>query len=116
VSAAEGGSLKLFVGGDVEVLERHRSLLEILGGPHRIVQVGGPGAGYTTKLLVNLLWFGQAVATGEALLLAKRAGIDLGLLRAALADSAAASDFIRRDPGRVGPSGPHRRRSRPVGR
>lgn len=35
------------------------------------------GAGYTVKLLVNLLWFGQAVATGEALLLARRAGIDL---------------------------------------
>ena len=97
VSAAEAGLLKLFVGGDAEVLERRRSLLEVLGDPHRIIHVGGPGAGYTTKLLVNLLWFGQAVATAEALLLGKRAGIDLGLLRTALADSAAAGDFIRRD-------------------
>jgi 3-hydroxyisobutyrate dehydrogenase len=97
VPAAEAGSLKLFVGGDAELLERHRSLLEVLGDPHRIVHVGGPGAGYTTKLLVNLLWFGQAVATAEALLLGKSAGVDLGLLRTALADSAAAGDFIRRD-------------------
>jgi 3-hydroxyisobutyrate dehydrogenase len=72
-------------------------LLEALGDPHRIIHVGGPGAGYITKLLVNLLWFGQAVATAEALLLGKRAEIDLGLLRTALADSAAAGDFIRRD-------------------
>ena len=46
-------------------------------------RVGGQGAGYTAKLLVNLLWFGQAVATGEALLLARRAGIDLDVLRQA---------------------------------
>jgi 3-hydroxyisobutyrate dehydrogenase-like beta-hydroxyacid dehydrogenase len=28
--------------------------------------VGGHGAGYLTKLLVNVLWFGQAIATAEA--------------------------------------------------
>jgi 3-hydroxyisobutyrate dehydrogenase len=97
VPAAEDGSLKLFVGGEAEVLERHRSVLEAVGDPQRIVHVGGPGAGYTTKLLVNLLWFGQAVATAEALLIGKRAGIDLGVLRSAVADSAAATDFVRRD-------------------
>ena len=47
---------------------------EALADPQRIIRVGGNGAGYTVKLLVNLLWFGQAVATGEALLLARRAG------------------------------------------
>ena len=31
--------------------------------------LGGHGAGYLAKLLVNQLWFGQAVATAEALLL-----------------------------------------------
>ncbi|WP_433559057.1 NAD(P)-dependent oxidoreductase [Pseudonocardia xinjiangensis] len=97
VPAAEDGSLKLFVGGEAEVLERHRSVLEAVGDPQRIVHVGGPGAGYTAKLLVNLLWFGQAVATAEALLIGKRAGIDLGVLRSAVADSAAATDFVRRD-------------------
>ncbi|WP_433280640.1 NAD(P)-dependent oxidoreductase [Pseudonocardia xinjiangensis] len=97
VPAAEDGSLKLFVGGEAEVLERHRSVLEAVGDPQRIVHVGGPGAGYTAKLLVNLLWFGQAVATAEALLIGQRAGIDLGVLRSAVADSAAATDFVRRD-------------------
>jgi 3-hydroxyisobutyrate dehydrogenase len=94
VEAATAGTLQLFVGGRSEVVERHRRLLELLG---RIEHVGGNGAGYTTKLLVNLLWFGQAVAVGEALLLARRAGVDLDALRAALGRSAAASEFVRRD-------------------
>jgi 3-hydroxyisobutyrate dehydrogenase len=97
IPAAREGTLKLFVGGDAEVFERCRPLLEVLGDPARIVRVGGPGTGYTAKLLVNLLWFGQAVATAEALLLGQSAGIELGTLRRALADSAAGSAFIGRD-------------------
>ncbi|MCW2898966.1 MAG: NAD(P)-dependent oxidoreductase [Streptosporangiaceae bacterium] len=97
IRAARDGTLQLFVGGDAEVFNRHRSLLEVLGDPERIVRVGGHGAGYTTKLLVNLLWFGQALATAEALLLGRRAGIDLGTLQQTLGDSAAGSEFIRRD-------------------
>jgi len=94
VAAAAAGTLQLFVGGRGEIVERHRRLLEVLG---TVEHVGDHGAGYTTKLLVNLLWFGQAVATGEALLLGRRAGIDLEVLRGALGRSAAASEFIRRD-------------------
>lgn len=58
------------------MLARHRTLLESLADPDLIAHVGGYGAGYTVKLLVNLLWLGQAAATAEALLLARRAGID----------------------------------------
>jgi len=94
VHAATTGTLQLFVGGRSDVVERHRALLELLG---RVEHVGDHGAGYTTKLLVNLLWFGQAVAVGEALLLARRAEIDLDVLRSALGRSAAASDFVSRD-------------------
>ena len=94
VPAAREGRLQLFVGGREDTIERHRELLEGLGS---IEHVGDHGAGYTTKLLINLLWFGQAVATGEALLLARRAGIDLELLRAVLGRSAAANEFIHRD-------------------
>jgi len=94
VEAAATGTLQLFVGGPGEVVERHRGMLELLG---RIEHVGDHGAGYTTKLLVNLLWFGQAVAVGEAFLVARQAGIDLDVLRSALERSAAASEFVRRD-------------------
>jgi 3-hydroxyisobutyrate dehydrogenase len=96
VEAAAAGALQLFVGGRREVIERHRTVLELLG---RVEHVGDHGAGYTTKLLVNLLWFGQAVAVGEALLLARRARIDLEVLRSALGRSAAASEFVRGDLG-----------------
>ncbi len=99
VPAARAGTLQLFVGGDIAVLERHRPLLEVLADPHRIAHVGGCGAGYLVKLLVNLLWFGQAVAAAEALLLGRRAGLDLDVLHRALADSAASSALIRHDLG-----------------
>lgn len=101
IAAAREGKLQLFVGGEAAAVERHRALLEVLGDPGRIVHVGGHGTGYTAKLLVNLLWFGQAVATAEALLLGQRAGIAPAVLAHVLAGSAAASSFIRRDIGFV---------------
>lgn len=91
-------------------------MLEALADPQRIIHVGDNGAGYTVKLLVNLLWFGQAVATGEALLLARRTGIDLDVLRQTLATSAASTAFIRDDLGALLGGGglPHVLRAGPV--
>jgi 3-hydroxyisobutyrate dehydrogenase len=97
IAAATQGTLQVLVGGDAEVFARQRDLLETLGDPGRIIHVGGYGAGYTAKLLINLLWFGQAVATAEALLLGQAAGLDLGVMRETLTQSAADSRFIRHD-------------------
>jgi 3-hydroxyisobutyrate dehydrogenase len=97
VEAAEQGDLQFLVGGAAEVLARQRALLEVLADPGRIVHVGGHGAGYTAKLIINLLWFGQAVATAEALLLGQASGLDLGVLRETLTRSAADSQFLRHD-------------------
>jgi 3-hydroxyisobutyrate dehydrogenase len=94
VRAAETATLQLFVGGDADLLDRHRPLLETVG---TIEHLGGHGAGYLSKLLVNLLWFGQAVAVGEALLLGLREGLDLDVFVAALRRSAAASNFVGDD-------------------
>ena len=93
-AAASAGELQLFVGGAAELVARHRELLQCLGA---VEHVGAHGAGYASKLIVNLLWFGQAVATGEALMLAKSMGIDLEVLRGVLERSPASSEFIRRD-------------------
>lgn len=93
-AAARDGSLQLFVGGEVAVVERHRPLLDVLG---RVEHVGGPGAGRLVKLLVNLLWFGQSLAVSEALLVARGSGLDLDVVAATLARSAAASEFIAAD-------------------
>ena len=95
------GVLDAPVGGDAAVLDRCRRVLEALADPQRIIRVGGNGAGYTAKLLVNLLWFGQAVATGEGLLLARRAGTDLDVLRQTVATSAASHRLRPRRPRRA---------------
>jgi 3-hydroxyisobutyrate dehydrogenase len=97
ISAATAGTLQLFVGGDGALLQRCRPLLEVIAEPGRIVHVGASGAGYTAKLLVNLLWFDQAVATAEALLIGRRAGIDPDVLRQAMAGSAASGAFVQND-------------------
>jgi 3-hydroxyisobutyrate dehydrogenase len=97
VPAATAGTLQLFAGGDAALLDRHRTLLHALADPERIAYMGGPGAGYAAKHLVNLLWFGQALATAEALFLAAREGIDLEMMQHALAGSAAASSFGGQD-------------------
>jgi 3-hydroxyisobutyrate dehydrogenase-like beta-hydroxyacid dehydrogenase len=95
VEAAGSGSLQLLVGGDADVLDTHRELLSAVAGEIR--HMGGHGAGYASKLLINLLWFGQAVAGAEALLIARREGLDLATLRAAIDASPAANHFIRDD-------------------
>ncbi len=92
-AAVADGTATLYVGGKLDVLNRARPLLSSFAA--RIVHTGRHGNGYLTKLVVNLLWFAQAVATGEALLLARRAGLDLVGLQAALAGSAADSEFLR---------------------
>ena len=97
VAAARHGALQLLVGGQAQVVAQHRELLEVLARPGQLRHVGGYGAGYTVKLLINLLWFGQAVGTAEALLLGLASGLDLGIVRDVLADSAAGSRFIDHD-------------------
>jgi 3-hydroxyisobutyrate dehydrogenase len=97
VTAARHGTLQLLIGGQARVVAQHRELLEVLASPGQLRHVGGYGAGYTAKLLINLLWFGQAVSTAEALLLGRASGLDLGILREVLADSAAGSRFIDHD-------------------
>jgi 3-hydroxyisobutyrate dehydrogenase len=95
--AAAAGTLQIFVGGDRPVMESNLELLAVLGDPDRIVYLGPSGTGCTTKLLVNLLWFGQAVAHAEALMIADRAGIDLEVLRGAIVASSAGGRFAAHD-------------------
>jgi 3-hydroxyisobutyrate dehydrogenase len=94
VPAAQAGQLQLFVGGSRHLFEQCRPVLESLADPRHITHTGASGSGYLTKLLVNLLWFGNAVATAEAMLLARRTGMDLDVLHHALASSAGSSAFV----------------------
>ena len=93
-SAALSGTLQLFVGGSRAVFERHRHVLESVADPDRMHYLGTHGCGYVAKLLVNLLWFGQAIAMTEALLLAQESGVDLSSMYSALQRSAVAGRFV----------------------
>ncbi len=94
---AKAGTLAIYVGGDEAVFERVRPLLDVVGDPARIFHLGPNGAGYTVKLLLNLLWFIQSVAVGEVLSVGVRAGVSLDRLHAALVGSPANSVFLERD-------------------
>ena len=74
-----------------------RPILEHLGDPERIFHVGGHGAGYVVKLMLNLLWFDQLVAIAEVLTIGARAGVDLGVLHRALVEGPASSRLLARD-------------------
>lgn len=96
-AGARAGTLQIFVGGDAAVYHRIRPVLAAMGDPDKILHVGGNGAGYTVKLMLNLLWFAHLVATAEVLTVGVRAGVDLGTLRRCLLASPAASNFLERD-------------------
>ncbi len=94
---AKAGTLAIYVGGSAEAFARALPVLRAIGDPERIFHVGDNGAGYVVKLLLNLTWFMQAVATAEALTVGVKAGVDLERLHAALVNSPANSNFLERD-------------------
>jgi 3-hydroxyisobutyrate dehydrogenase len=93
--AARSGHLVAFVGGARSALDEARIVLGSVA--ERIVHVGSAGNGYLVKLIANTLWFEHAVASAEMLSLARRAGVDLDVLRDAVGESAAASHFMTTD-------------------
>lgn len=94
---AAAGTLAIYVGGEPAPVQRARPVLEAIGDPQRIFHLGPAGSGYAVKLLLNLLWFVQSVATAEALTIGVRAGVPLDALHAALVASPANSVFLERD-------------------
>jgi 3-hydroxyisobutyrate dehydrogenase-like beta-hydroxyacid dehydrogenase len=94
VQAMADGSVTLYVGGRPPVLEGAAPALRAFAGA--IHHVGDNGTGYLVKLLVNLLWFSQAAATTEALLLAQRHGVPPAVMQDVLRGSAGDSAFAAR--------------------
>jgi 3-hydroxyisobutyrate dehydrogenase len=94
---AKAGTLAIYVGGPEESFERARALFDVMGDRERVFHVGPSGAGYTVKLLLNLLWFIQSAAVGEVLSVGVRAGVSLDRLHGALVGSPANSVFLERD-------------------
>ena len=78
-NVARNGKLGIMVGGDREVLDRVRPVLEALSAV--IVHAGPSGAGSTLKLVNNLILGVAIEAVAEALVLARKAGIDPDCVR-----------------------------------
>jgi 2-hydroxy-3-oxopropionate reductase len=68
------GTLAVMVGGKKEVFDRSADLLGVMGGS--VILCGDYGAGNTTKLANQIIVAANIEAVGEALTLAKKAGLD----------------------------------------
>src|SRR5437763_4517641 len=71
---AKNAALSIMVGGDAEVVEAVRPLLECMG--KTVVHQGGPGAGQHTKMVNQILISTCLVGVCEALLYAHKSGLD----------------------------------------
>ena len=75
VHKAASGEIAVIVGGDADLFARHREALAAMGGA--LFHVGPLGSASVIKVITNMLAFIHLVAAGEALMLAKRGGLDL---------------------------------------
>jgi 3-hydroxyisobutyrate dehydrogenase-like beta-hydroxyacid dehydrogenase len=81
--------MTIMVGGQATTFARHHPLLEAMG--RNIFYVGETGAGCIAKLVTQYLGYTNFVTSLEGLLIAAKAGIDLGILAQIVPVSAGAS-------------------------
>lgn len=89
VHLAARGEITLLVGGDADLLERHRPALAAMGA--KLFHMGPLGSAAVIKVITNMLAFIHLIADGEALMLAKRGGLDLAQAWKAIAASSGTS-------------------------
>jgi 2-hydroxy-3-oxopropionate reductase len=86
------GTLSIMVGGSAAALDRGRPFLEVMGS--NVVHVGPAGAGQVAKACNQLVVAATIQAVAEALLLAKKAGVDPAKVREALLGGFAGSKIL----------------------
>jgi 3-hydroxyisobutyrate dehydrogenase/2-hydroxy-3-oxopropionate reductase len=91
-AVAECGELGLMVGGEEEVLERARPVLESFG--RNVVHLGPTGAGAAAKIAVNGLLHTFSTALAESLVAAEAAGVSRAALFDVLAAGVLANTFL----------------------
>ena len=89
---AEAGTLSIMVGGPEAALGRARPLFDAMGST--IVHAGPAGAGQVTKACNQLAIAGALEAVAEALVLARKAGVDPATVREALLGGFASSRVL----------------------
>jgi 3-hydroxyisobutyrate dehydrogenase len=75
VHRAAEGEITVLVGGDKALFETHKPALQAMGG--EIFHMGPLGSAAVIKVITNMLAFIHLVAAGEALMLARKGGLDL---------------------------------------
>jgi 3-hydroxyisobutyrate dehydrogenase-like beta-hydroxyacid dehydrogenase len=89
VHLAAAGKITALVGGEPALYERHRAAIEAMCS--RSFLMGPIGSAAVIKVITNMLAFIHLVAAGEALMLAKRGGLDLAQAYHAIAASSGTS-------------------------
>lgn len=88
-TGAENGRLAVMCGGSAEAVARARPVMEAFAA--RIVHVGGPGAGQTTKMANQMCIAGTLAGLAEAVRLAQASGLDTAKVYEAISGGAAQS-------------------------
>ncbi|MCB9101464.1 MAG: NAD(P)-dependent oxidoreductase [Anaerolineales bacterium] len=94
VDAAIRGDMIMFVGGTDTAVTKVEPVLKAMG---EIRRVGQYGNGYVAKLVNNQLWKIHAAAIGEAMVTAKKAGLEPEVWWAAMKGGAADSFVMEHD-------------------
>jgi 3-hydroxyisobutyrate dehydrogenase len=98
VHRAASGEITVLVGGEAVIFEAHRPALQAMGG--QVFHMGPLGKASVIKVITNMLAFVHLVAAGEALMLAKRGGLDLAQAFAAIKASSGNS-FVHETEGQL---------------
>ena len=89
VHLAARGEITVLAGGDKALFDTHLPALKAIGNRH--FHMGPLGSAAIIKVITNMLAFIHLKACGEALMLAKRGGLDLGQAWHAIAASSGTS-------------------------
>jgi len=91
-TGAEAATLSIMAGGDEAAFQRALPVFEKMG--KNIVHIGKPGAGQTAKACNQIIVGATIQAVAEAMTLAKKSGIDIAKVRAALLGGFAQSKIL----------------------
>lgn len=89
---AKDGTLSIMCGGEKELFEKCLPVLKAMGKD--VVYCGGSGAGNTTKLANQIIVAANIAAVSEGFMLAKKAGVDPGLVFEAIKGGLAGSTVM----------------------
>jgi len=98
VHLAARGEITVLAGGDPDLVDLHRPALQAMGS--RLFHMGPLGSAAVIKVITNMLAFIHLVADGEALMLARRGGLDLAQAWEAIRASSGTS-FVHETEGKL---------------